>query len=114
MAMAELGRTMEGAGTVFSVCVTADGSRLFSGSMDKTIKVWDVATGACVQTLQGHTDSVWSVCVSANGSRLFSGSSDNTIKVWNIPVAQLSSSSASISSASAAVLPAALSSEVPD
>ena len=110
--MAELGRTMEGhADTVLSVCVSADGSRLFSGSADKTIKVWDMATGACVQTLQGHTRLVYSVCVSADGSRLFSGSKDKTIKVWNIPVvAQLSSSSSSISSVSAAVL----SSEVPD
>jgi hypothetical protein len=63
-----------------------------------------------VQTLQGHTGSVWSVCVSADGSRLFSGGYDHTIKVWDIPVAQPSSSSSSISSASAAVI----SSEVPD
>ena len=66
------------------------------------------------RTMEGHANAVYSVCVSADGSRLFSGSRDHTIKVWNIPVAQLSSSSASISSASAAVLPAALSSEVPD
>ena len=93
-----------------SVCVSADGSRLFSGSDDNTIKVWDVATGACLQTLEGHARWVRSVCVSADGSRLFSGSRDNTIKVWNIPVSQVSSSSSSMSSASAA----ALSSEVPD
>ena len=63
-AMAELGRTMEGhAGTVYSVCVSADGSRLFSGSGDRTIKVWNVATGVCVQTLEGHTGSVRSMCL---------------------------------------------------
>ena len=73
--MAEMGRTMEGhTNTVVSVCVSADGSRLFSGSYDNTIKVWDVATGACVQTLDGHTGWVRSLCVSADGSRLFSGS----------------------------------------
>jgi WD40 repeat protein len=73
--MAELERTLQGhANTVRSVCVSADGSRLFSGSDDNTIKVWDVATGACVQTLQGHAEWVWSVCVLADGSRLFSGS----------------------------------------
>ena len=47
-------------------------------------QVWDVATGACVQTLQGHTSWVWSVCVSADGSQLFSGSQDDTIKVWDV------------------------------
>ena len=73
--MAVLGRTLEGhARGVWSMCVSADGSRLFSGSVDNTIKVWNVATGACLQTLQGHAREVWSVCVSADGSRLFSGS----------------------------------------
>ena len=70
--------------SVYSVCVSADGSRLFSGSDDNTIKVWDVATGACLQTLEGHANAVYSVCVSADGSRLFSGSDDNTIKVWDV------------------------------
>ena len=83
--MAELGRTMEGhTNMVYSVCLSADGSRLFSGSVDHTIKVWGVATGACVQTMQGHTNTVRSVCVSTDGSRLFSGSKDNTIKVWDV------------------------------
>ena len=31
-----------------------DGRRVVSGSDDKTLKVWDVATGECVATLQGH------------------------------------------------------------
>ena len=66
---------MEGhTGFVWSVCLSGDGSRLFSGSVDKTIKVWDVSTGACVQTLEGHTHWVSSVCLSGDGSRLFSGS----------------------------------------
>ena len=35
-----------------------DGRRVVSGSDDKTLKVWDVATGECVATLRGHSDSV--------------------------------------------------------
>ena len=35
-----------------------DGRRVVSASDDKTLKVWDVATGECVATLQGHSDSV--------------------------------------------------------
>ncbi|KAH6961912.1 hypothetical protein BKA56DRAFT_636931 [Ilyonectria sp. MPI-CAGE-AT-0026] len=31
---------------------TSDGQRLASGSDDKTIKIWDTATGACLQTLE--------------------------------------------------------------
>ena len=74
---------------VISVCVS--GGRLFSCDYGNAIKVWDVATGACVQTLEGHADHMRSVCVSPNGSRLFSGNADmfsgnadNTIKVWDV------------------------------
>ena len=35
-----------------------DGRRVVSGSMDDTLKVWDVATGKCVATLKGHSDEV--------------------------------------------------------
>ena len=68
---------------VTSVCLSVDG-RCFSGSSDNTIKVWDVATGACVQTLEGCARPVFSVYVTEDGSTCFSGSGDNTIKVWNV------------------------------
>ena len=35
-----------------------DGRRVVSGSEDKTLKVWDVATGECVATLKGHSKEV--------------------------------------------------------
>ena len=35
-----------------------DGRRVVSASSDSTLKVWDVATGKCVATLEGHSDEV--------------------------------------------------------
>ena len=35
-----------------------DGRRVVSASDDKTLKVWDVATGECVATLEGHSSVV--------------------------------------------------------
>ena len=32
-----------------------DGRRVVSASYDNTLKVWDVATGKCVATLEGHS-----------------------------------------------------------
>uniref|UniRef100_A0A7S4A1M8 Uncharacterized protein n=1 Tax=Pelagomonas calceolata TaxID=35677 RepID=A0A7S4A1M8_9STRA len=53
-------------------------------SWDKTLKVWDVATGECVATLKGHSSDVSSVAVFPDGRRVVSGSWDNTLKVWGI------------------------------
>ncbi|PSS22668.1 hypothetical protein PHLCEN_2v3034 [Hermanssonia centrifuga] len=52
---------------------------LISGSLDNTIKVWDLDTGKAVQTLFGHIEGVWAVA--SDKLRLVSGSHDRTIKV---------------------------------
>jgi WD40 repeat protein len=48
---------------VRSVCVTADGEKIISGSDDKTVKVWSMSSGECLSTLEGHRADVRSVCV---------------------------------------------------
>lgn len=55
-------------------------NRLFSGSYDNTVKVWNLETFQCVQTLIRHTSSVDAV-VYGKG-RIFSAAADNQIKVW--------------------------------
>ena len=48
---------------MFAVAVLSDG-RVVSGSDDKTLKVWDLVSGQCLQTLSGHTSvSDVSVCL---------------------------------------------------
>lgn len=54
---------------------------LISGSLDNTIKVWDIDTAKTTQTLFGHIEGVWAVA--SDKLRLISGSHDRTIKVWN-------------------------------
>ena len=56
--------------------------KLISCSVDKTIKVWDLETKKCVNTLVCHTSQV--NCLELVGHGMFaSGSSDNKIKIWD-------------------------------
>jgi WD40 repeat protein len=66
---------------IMCLSVLADG-RLVSGSWDKTLRVWDPASGLCLHELKGHTDCVNCVTVLADGC-LVSGSDDETLRVWS-------------------------------
>jgi WD40 repeat protein len=50
----------------------------------KTIKIWDMVTGECLKTLQGHTNDVLSVTISPDNKTLASASNDQTVRLWNI------------------------------
>jgi WD40 repeat protein len=58
---------------------------LASGSLDKTIKFWNVKTGKEIPILRTHQSGVYSVNFSPDGKTLASGSDDKTIKLWNVP-----------------------------
>ena len=43
-----------GSGGVLACEFAPDGRIIVSGSYDKTLKIWDVASGKCQATLEGH------------------------------------------------------------
>lgn len=80
-----IGEPLEGHMTaVECVCFSPDGKYIVSGSLDKTIRIWNVETGQAIGgPLQGHTGSIETVSFSPNGNYIVSGAEDNTICIWN-------------------------------
>jgi WD40 repeat protein len=58
-------------------------TKLASASWDETVKVWDANSGACLQTLEGHSSIINSVVFSHDSTKLVSASYDKTVKVWD-------------------------------
>jgi WD40 repeat protein len=68
---------------VYTLVISDSDDRLFSGSGDNTIKVWNTVSKTCITTLEGHKHWVYCLCLSPKQQMLFSGSYDTTIKVWD-------------------------------
>jgi WD40 repeat protein len=56
--------------------------KLYSGSSDNTIKIWDLNSNQCIATLSGHGKKIYSLAL--HNGKLCSGSSDGKIKVWDL------------------------------
>jgi WD40 repeat protein len=74
---------------VSCLAFNTDGSRLFSGSWDKYIKVWDAASGELVDTLVKHETQVIESALSPDGTRMVTASSDSTLKIWDTATGKL-------------------------
>jgi hypothetical protein len=67
---------------VLALAVLPNG-KLASGSLDSTIRIWDIATQRCESTLRGHDNTGCSLAMLSRG-KLASGSHVGTIRIWNI------------------------------
>ncbi|HZM78683.1 MAG TPA: WD40 repeat domain-containing protein, partial [Candidatus Limnocylindrales bacterium] len=69
-------------GRVVDLAVSPDRQTLATGSMDKTVRLWDLRARQSTATLSGHTDRVWSVAFDRTGELVASASWDGTVRIW--------------------------------
>jgi WD40 repeat protein len=80
-------RTFHGhGGPIWCLSYNEQTEHVYSGGYDETIKVWDLCTGNCLDTLRGHTGWVSSLALlpSDNVPVLASSSWDNTLRIWSL------------------------------
>ncbi len=86
MAISPDGRLLAAVPNQTAVVRYADGAT--AAFTDRTVRLWDLRTGAEVRVLKGHTDKVCSLCFDAKGERLLSASWDGTARVWDVATGQ--------------------------
>jgi WD40 repeat protein len=57
---------------------------LVTSSKDTFVKVWDLQTQHCVQTVVGHRSEVWSFDVNQAETRMYTGATDQQLRVWKL------------------------------
>ncbi len=60
-----------------------------SGGQDKTVGLWDIATGQLKATLAGHSYDIYTVAFSPDGTTIASGGRDKMVRLWDVTTQQL-------------------------
>ena len=74
---------------VVGVVFSPDSRRLATASADRTIRIWEVASGRLAHTLLGHEGHVLSIAFSPDGQHLASGDVEGVVRLWDARSGQL-------------------------
>jgi WD40 repeat protein len=82
-------KVLQGHTQVISIAFSFDGTKALTGSCDTTARLWDIATGNSIATLQGHTGPIYVVAFSPDGTKALTGSWDHTACLWDVATGNL-------------------------
>jgi WD40 repeat protein len=78
-------RTFPNAGPPINrMAFSVDQRMIATARLDKTILIWELASGRLLRTLNGHNDWIFGLAFSPDGSRLAAGGMGWTTKMWDL------------------------------
>ena len=69
-------------GRVTALAFSPDGRRIFTSSLDGTVKVWHARTGEELLSLHGHEGGLWGLAISPDGRTIAGATSSDEVKLW--------------------------------
>ncbi len=72
-----------------SVAFSIDATTVATGGRDKSVGLWNVASGAAVRACAGAADAVTSVAISPDGQKVLATARDKQLRVWTLASGQI-------------------------
>ncbi len=63
-----------------------DGRRILTGSLDRTVRIWDARTGLPITGLLAHRGEVLAMAFSPDGKTILTGCQDRTAQLWDADI----------------------------
>ena len=79
----EIGKFIGHTDALVGISVSAKSDRVATSSVDKSIKIWDLATSKLLATLNTPKGVIHCIAYSPIGDYLVSGGNDKTVRIWN-------------------------------
>ncbi|TFK55785.1 WD40 repeat-like protein [Heliocybe sulcata] len=67
-----------------STSTSASPGYILTSSKDTFLKLWDLSTQHCIQTVVGHRSEIWSMDLDMEQKLIFTGSGEGELKAWRL------------------------------
>ena len=76
------------ADSIYCAALSPDGQTLATGSYDRSVVLWELASGRVLHTLTGHNGAIYDLDFDPSGQVLATASADQTVKLWHVASGQ--------------------------
>jgi WD40 repeat protein len=65
-------------------CSNSDSKYIVSGSLDFTVRIWNIEEKQQETVFEGHSSLITSLTITSDSKYIVSGSDDKSVRVWDV------------------------------